>query len=145
MLLKPIEKIDRFEQSPAIQHSYLAQGVKHGKRGDRGQRLEKLMEKLDLTPEQSAQVEAIQTESRQTAENLKEQMRSQHENMKSLMTSDASAEEIRIQYQEGQQMRQQLSNNRFETMLRIREVLTTEQRAELAELMEQHRGRKFSR
>ena len=28
-------KIDRFQESEVIKHSYLAQGVKHGKRGDR--------------------------------------------------------------------------------------------------------------
>lgn len=118
---------------------------KRGGRGGRGQKLDKLMQELDLTPEQSQQVEAIQEESKEIAEDLKEQMRSQREEMKSLMASDADAEEIRAQYQEAQSLRQELGNNRFETMLRVREVLTSEQRAEMAELIEQHRGRNHSK
>ena len=104
--------------------------------------MDKLMEQLDLSPEQSQQVEAIQEESKTTAEEIEPQVRSQREEMKSLMASDASTEEIRSQYQEAQALRQKMGDNRFETMLRIREVLTSEQRAKIAELMEQHRGEK---
>lgn len=121
------------------QMRYFAQRIKHGKRGNK---LDKLLQQVDLTPEQSQQVKAIKEESKTVAKELKQQMRSQHEEMKSLMVSDASTEEIRIQYQEGQSLRQEMGNNRFETMLRIRGVLTSEQRAEIAELIEQHRGRK---
>lgn len=120
----------------------LAQRVKHGKRGHRGHKIDKLIQKLDLTPEQSTQVNTIQEESKQTAETLKQQMRSQHEKMKSLLVSEANEAEIRTQYQETQKLHQQLSNNRFETILKLREVLSTEQKAKLTELMEKHRGRK---
>lgn len=119
---------------------HFAQRMKHGKRG-RGQNIDQLTQQLDLSPEQSQQIEAIQEESRAAADEIEQQMRSQHEEMKSLMASDASTEEIRTQYQEAQALRQRMSDNRFETMLQIREVLTPEQRSEMAELMEQRRGR----
>lgn len=132
------QEINSIQESLDMGH--VAQRMKHGKRGRRGQHMDKLIQQLDLSPEQSEQVEAIREESKAAAEDLKEQMRSQHEEMKSLMASDASTEEIRIQYQEGQALRQEIGNNRFETMLEIREVLTPEQRAKIAELIEQRRG-----
>lgn len=120
-----------------------AQRMNH-ERGDRGERMDKLLQQLDLSPEQSQQINTIREQSKITAEDIMQQMRSQYEQMKSLLASDADTEEIRAQYRENQQLHQQASNNRFETMLRIREVLTSEQRAEIAELMEQHRGRNFA-
>jgi Spy/CpxP family protein refolding chaperone len=39
-----------------------------------------------------------------------------------------------------QNLQQQASDRRFETMLQIREVLTPEQRNQMAELMQKHRG-----
>ncbi|MGD1921676.1 MAG: Spy/CpxP family protein refolding chaperone [Pleurocapsa sp.] len=130
-------ELNSIQESTNMRH--FAQRNEHGKRG-RG--LDKLMQQLDLTPEQSQQIEAIQEDSREIAEDLKEQMRSQREEMKSLMASDADAGELRTQHQEAQSLHQQASNNRFETMLSIREVLTPEQRAEMAELVEQHRGKR---
>ena len=132
-------ELNNIQESTNVRH--FAQRNDRGKRGGKGEKLNKLMQQLDLTPEQSQQIEAIQEESRTVAEDLEQQMRSQREDMKSLMTSDASAEELRAQHREAQSLRQELGNNRFETMISIREVLTPEQRAEMAELMEQHRGR----
>lgn len=125
--------------------SYFAQRMGHGKRGERGQHLERLIQELDLSPEQSEQVKAIQEESKATAAEIAQQLRSQREEMKSLMASDANAEEIRTQYQTVRSLHQRMGDNRFETMLEIREVLTPEQRAEMTELIEQRqeRGRGF--
>lgn len=130
-------EIDNIQESNQIQ--YLAKGMKHGRRG-RG--MDKLLENIDLTTEQSESIAAIREQSKETAENLHEQLETQHQEMKSLMTGDADTEAIRQQYRETQLLREQLSDNRFETMLQIRELLTPEQRAEVAELMEQHRGRR---
>ncbi len=116
--------------------------VRHGRNWHRGQKMERLLQQLDLTPEQSQQIEAIQADSETTAQELRQQIQTQHQQMRSLMTSDATTDELRAQYQQAQDLHQQMGNNRFETMLQIREVLTPEQRAEIAELMEQHRGRK---
>ncbi|WP_229642073.1 Spy/CpxP family protein refolding chaperone [Waterburya agarophytonicola] len=121
---------------------HFAQRIKHGKRGDRGQVMNKLLQQLDLTEEQSQSIETIRSRSQTTAEDLHEQMKAEHQEIKSLLTSDADTEQIRQQFQETQALHQQLGNNRFETMLEIREVLTSEQRAKIAELMEQHQGRK---
>jgi periplasmic protein CpxP/Spy len=118
---------------------------KRQNRGDRGDGMDKLLEQLDLTPEQSQNIEAIKEQSKTATESLRSQMQTQHQEMRSLLASDASTEQLRQQHQQVEELHQQLGNNRFETMLRIREVLTSEQRAKIAELMEQHRGKRFDR
>ncbi|MEM6612723.1 MAG: Spy/CpxP family protein refolding chaperone [Cyanobacteria bacterium P01_C01_bin.72] len=116
---------------------------KHGKRGDRGKKMNRLLQQLELTPEQSQQIESIQEESKSTAQELKDQLQTQDRGMRSLLSSDATDEQIRQEYQQAKAIRQQLSDNRFETMLQIREILTPEQRARAAELIESHRQRRF--
>jgi protein CpxP len=118
---------------------------KRQNRGDRGDGMDKLLEQLDLTPEQSQNIEAIKEQSKTATESLRSQMQTQHQEMRSLLASDASTEQLRQQHQQVEELHQQLGNNRFETMLRIREVLTSEQRAKIAELMEQHHGKRFDR
>ncbi len=56
------------------------------------------------------------------------------------MTGNASDDQLRQQHQEMQALRQQVETRRFETMLQIRKVLTPEQRAKAAQLMQEHRG-----
>lgn len=109
-------------------------------RPGRGDRMMRWTEELDLSPDQSAQIQVIQTEARTAAEGLHQQLQQAHETLRSLMASDASVEQLRQQHQQLQTLKQQMGNQHFETMLAIREVLTPEQRAELAELMQQHRG-----
>jgi len=121
-----------------------AQRAKRGK-SDRGQKMERMLQQLNLTSEQSQQIEAIKERSQTNMEGLREQAKVQKEEMQTLLASDASTEEIREQQQEAQNLRQQLDSNRFETMLEIREILTPEQRARMLELRESHRGRRSNR
>ena len=113
-------------------------------KGDMGRGIERLTQELDLTPEQSEQIEAITTQSKTDSQALFEQMQTSRQEMQSLLVSDASPEQLREQHQSVQNLQEQLSNDRFETMLEIREVLTPEQRTQMAELMQQRRGSRFS-
>jgi periplasmic protein CpxP/Spy len=135
------QEANQIQESSSMVH--LAQRIKHGKRDNRGQNMDQLLQKLNLSSEQSEQIKTIRQQSETAGENIEQQMRSQHEQMKSLLASNADTEQIRAQYQKTQELHQEAGNNRFETMLRIREVLTSEQRAEIAELMEQNRSRNF--
>ena len=119
--------------------------TKHDKK-PKGEKVERLLQQLDLTIEQRQKIEAIQEESNtktEALEALHQEMHSQYQKMESLLASNASTEQLRQQHQQLEKLHQQLDNNRFETMLRIREVLTSEQRAKIAELMEQNRDRRF--
>jgi Spy/CpxP family protein refolding chaperone len=62
--------------------------------------------------------------------------------MRSLLAENANPDELRQQHQQIQTLHQQLGNQRFETMLQVREILTPEQRSQMAELIQQHRGRR---
>ena len=100
-----------------------------------------LLQQLDLTPEQSRQIEAIQQQSRAQNESLHREVQQQRAQTRSLFTSNAAPERLRQQHEQTQNLQQQLSDNLFETMLQVREVLTPEQRSQLAELMAQRRDR----
>ncbi len=104
--------------------------------------MKKVLEQLNLTPEQSQQIDAIHEQFHSDNENLYQEMRTNHQELRSLLASDASEEQLRQQHQNIQSLRQQLGNNRFETMLQVREILTPEQRTQMAELMEQKRVRR---
>lgn len=132
-------QIDRGQENNMEQSVRMA---RRGRKGDRGQRMERLLQQLDLTSEQSTQIEAIKERSQTAMADLKEQLKTQRQAMQSLLANDASVEEIREQHQITQSLHQQLDNNRFETMLEIREVLTAEQRTKMAELLESRRGEK---
>ncbi|GAB4547103.1 MAG: hypothetical protein Tsb0014_41700 [Pleurocapsa sp.] len=111
------------------------------KRMGKGRGIERLLDQLDLTSEQSEEIAAIQEDFRSQNESLYEEMQANRQEMRSLFTNDASVEQLRQQHQTMQTLHQQLGNNRFETMLQVREILTPEQRDQMAELMEQHQGR----
>lgn len=98
------------------------------------------LQELNLTPEQSERIRAIHQESKEGSQGLREQMKAAKEQMRNLMNSGASSDQLRQQHDQIQSLHQQLSDRRFETMLKINEVLTPEQRSQLAQLKEQRRG-----
>ncbi|NEO33536.1 MAG: Spy/CpxP family protein refolding chaperone [Symploca sp. SIO3C6] len=110
--------------------------------GERGKfsREPRWLQELDLSAEQSERIQAIREQSRQEMESRYQQMQEAREQMQSLMTGNASREQLRQQHQRLQNLRQELGNQRFETMLDIREILTPQQRVQMAELAQQHRG-----
>jgi Spy/CpxP family protein refolding chaperone len=56
------------------------------------------------------------------------------------MAGNASADEIRAKHRQVQELRQQMEEVSFESMLAMREVLTPEQRSQFARLIEQRRA-----
>lgn len=111
-------------------------------RKGRGYRMERLWQQLDLTPEQSEQIETIQQQSQADTEPLRQEFQQAHAQMRSLLAGNANSDELRQQHQQIQTLHQQLGNQRFETMLQVREILTPEQRSSWAELSQKHHGRR---
>ena len=132
------------ESRPALQISERSSATQlaHGKRRGSYDGSKKLLEQLDLTPEQSQKIDEIHEQFHAENKTLFEEMRTNHQEMQSLLASDASPEQLRRQHQKIQDLRQQLSTNRFENMLQVREILTPQQRTQMAELREKHRGRR---
>lgn len=113
-------------------------------RGDRGKRGwgEKWQEQLNLNADQKAQIKQIRDQAKSDSQSLRQQMRAAFEKQQSLMAGNASDDQIRQQHREVQALRQQAAERRFDTMLKIRQVLTPEQRTKAAQLMKEHRGRR---
>ena len=132
------ERNNNFEKNSTMERSH----HKHNRKRGMGGKIDKLVQKLDLTSEQSERVKAIAEQSKTESQALFEQLQTNRQEMQSLLASDADPEQLRANHQNVQSLRQELGNSRFETMLEIREVLTSEQRVEMAELMGR-RGRKF--
>jgi periplasmic protein CpxP/Spy len=115
-----------------------------GKRHGGGERMNNMLQQLDLTTEQSQQIEAIKQEFKTKNEALKEQLQNKRQEMRSLLTSDTSTEQLKQEHQATQSLLQKLDNNRLEMMLQVREVLTSEQRGQLAELIDRERNQRRS-
>lgn len=102
-----------------------------------GNRMGRMFEQLNLSAEQQQRIENIKEQRKASSEGMRQQMRAAMEQMRALQASNASPEQLRQQHQQIQQMRQQMGNQHFETMLEIRQVLTPEQQAQLAEMRPQ--------
>ncbi len=135
------QKVNNNQESATNMANLAQYQVKHGRKHRRGEGFKRLLEQLDLTADQSQQIEAIQEKSRTEKETLRQQMQTRHQEMRSLFTSDSTPEQLREQHEQLQALHQQLANNRFETMLQVREILTPEQRTQMAELMAQWGGK----
>ncbi|MEM9541842.1 MAG: Spy/CpxP family protein refolding chaperone [Cyanobacteria bacterium P01_E01_bin.42] len=129
--------------SPAIAQE--APDGDRGGRGGRGRGMQRMLEQLNLSDAQQQQIQAIREQAKANSEGLREEMKSAREQMRSLMSGNASESELRQQYQTIENLRDRASDRRFETMLQIREVLTPAQRTQLAEMEPPQRGRRGDR
>ena len=107
--------------------------------GGRGDRLERLTEELNLTEDQVNQMQTIREGSSEEMQALHENLRTERETLHTLMAGDASQAELRTQHETIQTLHREVADMRFEIMLATREVLTPDQRTELAERMQQRR------
>ncbi|ASC72386.1 uncharacterized protein XM38_033430 [Halomicronema hongdechloris C2206] len=96
-------------------------------------------EAIDLSDTQLQQIRSIRDQARDTLQPLHQELRQERQTLRGLMASDVPAAELRSHHDTIQTLQQQLGDERFETMLAIRDVLTPDQRATLAELAEQRR------
>jgi Spy/CpxP family protein refolding chaperone len=122
---------DSFSETP-----WLAQ------RGPGGGRGERWLQQLNLSPQQQQQLSAIRQKYRGQMEPLRQQLRANQDELRRLMASDsANAANIRAKHDQIAGLRQQLDQLRFESMLESREILSPEQRQQLAQLMNTRRAK----
>jgi len=100
-----------------------------------------LIQELDLTNEQRAQIEAIQAKYADDLVANNQNLNTAYQELRTMMIGDTPDDLIRSKHEEIRAMRQESGDLRFESMLEVRQVLTLEQRQELADLMEQRRGK----
>ncbi len=121
---------------------YIAQMSSQKRRRHWGEGLQKFLDRLDLSEEQSTQIKAIYRRYYQANQESRQELREAREEMRSFLTSEANPNRIRQKHREIQSLNQELGNSRFEAMLEVREVLTREQRQEIADMIAEYRGRR---
>ncbi|HAA30782.1 MAG TPA: Spy protein [Cyanobacteria bacterium UBA8553] len=97
------------------------------------------MDQLNLSEEQQQKLQAIRYQYKDQIAQRKQAVGEMSQELRDLMASNASTEEIRAKYQQVQQLRQQLEDVSFESMLATREVMRLDQRQQYAQLMEKRR------
>jgi Spy/CpxP family protein refolding chaperone len=112
-----------------------------GKKGGQGQ----WMESLNLTDRQKQQLEAIRQKYQGQMQSLSEQLRTSQNELRTLMAGNGSDSEIRAKHNQVANLRQQLGELRFNSMLESRQVLTPEQRQKFSQLMQERRNNRQGR
>jgi Spy/CpxP family protein refolding chaperone len=101
---------------------------------------QRLMQQLNLTPEQKQQLREIQQEySSQIEQQHRELARAQQE-LATMLIGTTPSGEIRQQYAQVETLRQEHGALRFESMLEMRDVLNPQQRRQFGQVMQQRRG-----
>jgi periplasmic protein CpxP/Spy len=106
---------------------------------------ERMFEQLNLTDAQKQQLQDIRQRYGNQMQPLHESLRNQQNELRQLMAGNASDGEIRAKHNEVLTIRQQLGNLHFESMLEMRNILDADQRAQLAQVMENHRQGRWNR
>jgi periplasmic protein CpxP/Spy len=102
----------------------------------------KLVEELNLTPEQIHRLQKLRAASGGKTKERRQALRVAKHELAQLLQSDASIDRIRLKRQQVQALQKDLADDKFEGTLAIREILTPEQRMKLHQLMEQrHQNR----
>jgi len=102
---------------------------------------EQAWQTLNLTPEQTTQIDQIRTEGRETQRNKRQAFHTAREQMLKMMASEASDDQLRAQRQVVESLHKEMEEARFEHKLKIRKVLTPEQRQKWVELKQHRKGR----
>jgi Spy/CpxP family protein refolding chaperone len=106
-----------------------------GKEGGQG----KLMESLDLSATQKQQLEAIRQKYQAQMKSVSEQLRTNQNELRTLMSGNGSDNDIRAKHTQVNNLRQQLGEMRFNSMMESRQVLTPAQRQKFSQLMQENR------
>ena len=94
---------------------------------------------LDLQPDQMQKIQAICRQSREQIDRQRQEMQQAQQELRSLMASDASADQIREKYRQVKGVRDQLAAAQFDSLLEMRQVLTPDQRQKFADRMQRRR------
>lgn len=98
-----------------------------------------LFEKLNLTADQKQKIQAIRNQYKDQMAQRRETMRKSQQELMNLMSGTASENQIREKHRQVLAQGQQMAELQFDIMLAMRQVLTPEQRRQLAQMMQQRR------
>ncbi len=99
-----------------------------------------MFEKLNLSADQKQQMQAVRDRYKDQVSQRMQAVRQARQELETMMSSaTANASQMREKHRQIIGLRQQLEEVQFESTLAMREVLTAEQRSQLAQLMQQRR------
>lgn len=96
--------------------------------------------KLNLSAEQKNQMQTIRKKYQPETSSLRDQIETEREKLDKMMQSNESDSNLRAQHGKIVNLDEKMHNLRFESMLEMRKVLTTEQRQQFSLLMEEKRA-----
>ncbi len=105
----------------------------------RPNRYQAKFQELNLTPEQTQQIQTIENQYEAQIAQRKQAVRQAKQELVDLMAGTASESQVRQKYRQVEALQQQVADIRFDSMLAMREVLTPEQRRQFAEGMQNRR------
>lgn len=127
-----------FSNQNSLLPQAIAQNTEEQRRPNRDK--EQLIQNLNLTPEQTQQIQTIQNQYQNQISQRKQVVRQARQELLELMAGTASESQVRQKYRQVETLKQQVSEVRFDSILAMREVLTPEQRRQFAEQMQNRRG-----
>lgn len=98
-----------------------------------------MFERLNLSADQKQKMQAVRDRYKDQITQRREAVRQARQELQTMMGGTTNANQIRDKHRQIMGLRQQLEEVLFESMLSMREVLTPEQRSQLAQLMQQRR------
>lgn len=113
--------------------SYAEGGGKHGG---------KMFQKLNLTEEQQAQFKELREQSKETFEAKKEAVKSAKEKLTAAATTGATNAQLTTLFKEFQKARSDMSLYRFEQKLKMKALLTDEQKENFKLIRDKHKGKR---
>lgn len=91
----------------------------------------KWFKRLNLTPDQKKKIDVIRSEKKQNMKTVVEQLHAEHQKLRDMLKGDATDAQLREQHGKFAALQAKMKETTFDSMLRIRAVLTPDQRKEL--------------
>ena len=98
-----------------------------------------MFEQLNLSADQKQKMQAVRDRYKDQVSQRMQAVRQARQELEAMMAGTASASQMRGKHRQIIGLRQQLEEVQFESTLAMREVLTPEQRSQLAQMMQQRR------
>ncbi|MCB8759754.1 Spy/CpxP family protein refolding chaperone [Planktothrix agardhii] len=102
-------------------------------------RSDRMFSSLNLTPEQQQKIQQIRQEYQGEIRQQQQQIRQLQQELNGLMAKNTPESELRQKHDQFMALKQQMGDIQFNMMLKTREILTAEQRTQLANLRQERR------
>lgn len=126
-----------------VNTAVLAQGMPFPAMGNENKgwmKEDKMMGRLNLTPEQRQKMAAVREKYWPQISSLKEQLRAERNILREMMAKNESETNLRNQHQKIIALEQKIQTLSFESMLEMRNILTPEQRQQWGDLLRQRQA-----